>query len=107
MDGFAPAEVLIRSSTGQTEALTPWDVDGTQFSGRFSGINAPYLYEPVHVPASEPDGAFDLYRHFVAVGRWSLQEAAGLDASEELLGVRDRTWGVRTRRVRWHNWCVF
>ena len=25
MDGFAPAEVLIRSSTGQTEALTPWD----------------------------------------------------------------------------------
>ena len=21
--------------------------------------------------------------------------------------MRDRTWGVRTRRIRWHNWCVF
>lgn len=83
------------------------DVEGARFAGRFSGVNAPFLYEPVDVPASEPDGGFDLFRHFIAVGRWELHETAGLDASGSLLGVRDRTWGVRTRRVRWHNWCVF
>lgn len=78
-----------------------------QFAGRFSGINAPYLYDAVDVAASEPGGDFDLYRHFVAVGEWQLEQAAGLDASDRLIGVRDRTWGVRTRRIRWHNWCVF
>ena len=82
-------------------------VDGVRFAGRFCGVNPPFLYEPVDVPASEPGGPFDRFRHFVAVGRWELQEAAGLGAVGPLLGVRDRTWGVRSRRVRWHNWCVF
>jgi hypothetical protein len=83
------------------------DLDEARFAGRFMGVNPPYLYEPVDVPASEPGGDFDLYRHFVAVGEWTIGEAAGIDASGRLLGVRDRTWGVRTRRIRWHNWCVF
>ncbi len=83
------------------------DLDDARFAGRFSGINPPYLYDAVDVPASEPGGEFDLYRHFIALGHWQLQETAGLDASTQLLGVRDRTWGVRTRRNRWHNWCVF
>lgn len=83
------------------------DLDDTRFSGRFCGMNPPYLYEPVDVAASEPGGPYDLYRHFIAVGRWQLQDTAGLDASAPLIGVRDRTWGVRTRRIRWHNWCVF
>jgi hypothetical protein len=91
--------------------LRDWTVgiaaDGVRFDGRFTGLNAPYLYEPVDVPASDPGGDFDLFRHFVAVGRWTLADGAGIDVSEELLGVRDRTWGVRTRRVRWHNWAVF
>jgi hypothetical protein len=82
------------------------DFDDVQLDGRFVGINRPYLYEPVDVPASEPGGEFDLYRHFIAVGEWSLGNAAGIDTSGRLLGVRDRTWGVRTRRIRWHNWCV-
>jgi hypothetical protein len=83
------------------------DLDEARFAGRFCGLGSPYLYEPVDVPASEPEGDFDLYRHFVAVGEWTLEEAAGIDISGRLLGVRDRTWGVRTRRIRWHNWCVF
>jgi hypothetical protein len=61
----------------------------------------------VDVPASEAGGEFDLYRHFVAVGEWTLEHRAGIDTAGRLLGVRDRTWGVRTRRIRWHNWCVF
>lgn len=92
------------------DPLKDWTVRAelgeTVFDGRFAGINPPYLYEPVDVPASDPSGDFDLYRHFIAVGEWQLREAAGIDASQRLLGVRDRTWGVRTRRIRWHNWCV-
>ena len=83
------------------------DAGGERFAGRFAGVAAPYLYEPVDVPASEPDGPFDRFRHFVALGRWEFDEPAGLAAGAPLTGVRDRTWGVRTRRVRWHNWCVF
>jgi hypothetical protein len=93
------------------EPLRRWIVDvnveGSRFRGQFSGISAPYLYEAVDVPPSEPGGEYDLYRHFVAVGEWNLEHPAGIDTSRRLLGVRDRTWGVRTRRIRWHNWCVF
>ena len=93
------------------DPLRDWTVsvmlDEARLHGRFSGINPPYLYEPVDVAASEPGGEFDLYRHFVAVGEWAFEQAAGIDTSGRLLGVRDRTWGVRTRRIRWHNWCVF
>jgi hypothetical protein len=93
------------------EPLKEWtvtvDLHDARFGGNFRGINPPYLYEPVDVPASEPSGDFDLYRHFVAVGEWKLDHPAGIDTAGRLLGVRDRTWGVRTRRIRWHNWCVF
>jgi len=78
-----------------------------RFDGRFRGAGAPYLYRTCDVPASEDDGEFDLFRHFVAVGRWELLESGGLDPGTEFVGVRDRTWGVRTRRVRLHNWIVF
>jgi hypothetical protein len=83
------------------------NLEETSFAGRFAGVNPPYLYDAVDVPASEPGGEFDLFRHFIAFGQWHLQQTAGLDASTQLVGVRDRTWGVRTRRIRWHNWCVF
>jgi hypothetical protein len=82
------------------------ELDELQFAGRFGGVNPPYLYEPVDVPAPEPGGDFDLYRHFVAVGEWQLERTAGIEVTGRILGVRDRTWGVRTRRIRWHNWCV-
>lgn len=94
------------------EPLRDWtvevDVEGARFGGRFAGVAAPYLFSAFDVPASEPGGEFDLYRHFVAVGRWELDALEGLDTGgEELIGVRDRTWGVRTRRIRLHNWYVF
>jgi hypothetical protein len=74
--------------------------------GRFAGTHGPYLYAPLEVPADEPGGAFDHYRHFVAVGRWDLEDSGGL-GDDAFIGVRDRTWGVRTRRIRLHNWYVF
>jgi hypothetical protein len=83
------------------------DLDDARFTGRFRGLSQPFLYSTLDMPASEPGGEFDLYRHFVAVGRWEAHELVGLAAEEELIGVRDRTWGVRTRRIRLHNWYVF
>lgn len=83
------------------------DAGEASVAGRFCGLADPYLYEPVDVPASEPGGEYDLFRHFIAVGRWDVSHAGPLTHTNGLIGVRDRTWGVRTRRVRWHNWCVF
>lgn len=92
------------------DPLRDWSVtielaDG-RFSGRFAGSLAPYLYRTIDVPASEPGGQFDLFRHFVALGRWELDDPAGVQPADGLLGVRDRTWGVRTRRPRLHLWSV-
>ena len=90
--------------------LSDWsvkiDLPEDRFSGRFSGSVPPFLYGTIDIPASEPDGPFDRFRHFIALGRWQLDEAAGVDTSGGLLGVRDRTWGVRTRRPRLHLWSV-
>jgi hypothetical protein len=83
------------------------DLDGARFSGQFCGAMPPYLYPILDVPSTQPGGEFDLYRHFVALGRWKVDEFAGLDLTTEYTGVRDRTWGVRTRRIRLHNWYVF
>ena len=83
------------------------DLEGSQFRGQFVGSMPPYLYPILDIPSSQPGGDFDLYRHFVALGTWKLDEFAGLDVATEYIGVRDRTWGVRTRRIRLHNWYVF
>lgn len=90
--------------------LSDWsvavDLPGDRFAGRFSGSLPPHLYRTIDVPASEPGGPYDLFRHFIALGRWQLDEDAGLAGGEELIGVRDRTWGIRTRRPRLHLWSV-
>ncbi|MGH2761314.1 MAG: hypothetical protein ACRDLD_01795 [Thermoleophilaceae bacterium] len=83
------------------------DADDARFEGRFLGTHPAYLYSAVDVPASEPGGEFDLYRHFVAVGQWQLATFDGEGRDNLFTGVRDRTWGVRTRRIRLHNWYVF
>ena len=89
--------------------LRDWSVDveieGARFSGRFAGLASPFLYSVLDIPATEPGGVYDLYRHFVAVGRWDLEDFPG--SGREFVGVRDRTWGVRSRRIRMHNWYVF
>ncbi len=83
------------------------DVDDVRFKARFVGILPPYLYSVLDVPSTDAGGDFDLYRHFVAIGDWEVEDAGGLDLPANLIGVRDRTWGVRTRRIRKHNWYVF
>ena len=84
------------------------DAPDLRLAGRFAGIGEPYLYALVDVPPDEPGGPFDRFRHFIATGRWTIDEGPpDLLGQPGLLGVRDRTWGVRTRRVRWHNWYVF
>ena len=103
----APGPFSFRCDAPLKDWTVDVDVEGVRFSGSFGGAMPPFLYSVLDMPASEPGGEFDLYRHFVAMGRWELGEAAGLGEASEFIGVRDRTWGVRTRRIRLHNWYVF
>jgi hypothetical protein len=108
MDGEQPpGAVSLRCES----PLDDWSVaiaaGDLTIAGRFRGLADPYLYQRVDVPPSEPGGDFDQFRHFIAVGSWELSQPGPLHDTSGLIGVRDRTWGVRTRRVRWHNWCVF
>jgi hypothetical protein len=75
-------------------------VDGEpDFSAVFESRREPFFYEPLDIPASEPGGPSDFYRHFVGSG--TIDCGQGPQPS-----ARDRTWGVRTRRPRLHNWYV-
>jgi hypothetical protein len=74
---------------------------GSELDCRFEATREPYLYPALDIAADEPGSEFDLYRHFVGAGRMSVDGAPA-----ELLSVRDRTWGVRSRRARLHNWYV-
>ncbi|MGH2970250.1 MAG: hypothetical protein ACRDK0_14500 [Solirubrobacteraceae bacterium] len=102
-----PAPFSFRCDTPLQDWTVGVDVEGARFEGRFGGLAPPFLYSVLDMPASEPGGEFDLYRHFVAVGRWDIDRFPGLVGDQDLIGVRDRTWGVRTRRIRMHNWYVF
>jgi hypothetical protein len=95
---------------GCEKPLADWTVaasgSGTAFEATFVGTTPPYLYSAIEIPPTEPDGPFDDFRHFVALGRWDVRRDGLGRGGEALVGVRDRTWGVRSRRVRWHNWYV-
>lgn len=82
------------------------DLEEDRLAGRFLGTLPPFLYRPIDIAADEPGGPFDAFRHFVALGRWELAAAPSGAPEQGLLGIRDRTWGVRTRRPRLHLWSV-
>lgn len=90
--------------------LSDWRVEArgeaTHVDAHFHGLCSPYLYDLVDIPADEVDGPFDLLRHFVQVGTWEVADGTSEMRGESLVGVRDRTWGVRSRRVRFHCWMV-
>lgn len=104
---LAPGPFQIRCESPLRDWSVGVDVADIRFKGKFLGLLPPYLYSVLDVPSSETGGDFDLYRHFVAVGEWEIDDAGGLELPSRLIGVRDRTWGVRTRRIRKHNWYVF
>ncbi len=90
------------------DPLRDWSVDvaaaeGT-FAGIFRGSGPPFPYEAIEVPPRSEGEGRDFFRHFVAAGTWELQSPG--DGEAGLVGVRDRTWGIRTRRARLHNWYV-
>jgi hypothetical protein len=103
----APSPFVLRCDVPLRDWSVAIDLEDAQFRGQFIGAMPPYLYPILDIPSSQPGGEFDLYRHFVALGTWKLEAPAGLDMDTTYTGVRDRTWGVRTRRIRLHNWYVF
>jgi len=110
----SPDEAAFRAPFSM-RCITPmncWDVavdidGGRLLDGRFTAATTPYHYSTVEIPASEPDGPFDQYQHVVAAGRWDIKALQGNDVTSDYHCVRDRTWGLRTRRLRLHNWMVF
>ncbi len=81
--------------------------DAGTFAGDYGALTRPYQYTPIIVPASEPDGPWDHWEHVVAAGRWQLSAFSGNPLDDDYLCIRDRTWGMRSRRLRLHNWLVF
>jgi hypothetical protein len=74
-------------------------------SATFTAETDPYPYPPIEIPADPGDAAYDAWRHFTGPGRIDVAFGDG-GASEPALSFRDRTWGVRSRRPRMHNWYV-
>lgn len=99
-----PGPFTIHCERPMMEWSVAVDLPEDPFAGRFRSTIPPFLYRTIDIAASEPGGEFDLFRHFIGLGRWDL--ASPLGGQAELLGVRDRTWGVRTRRPRLHLWSV-
>lgn len=91
--------------------MVAWDVQistgAGSFEGKFDTLTQPYHYTPIIVPATAPGGPYDNWEHVVAAGRWLLTAFTGNDLEDDYLCIRDRTWGLRTRRLRLHNWLVF
>jgi hypothetical protein len=79
------------------------DGDGMLLEAAFNYERAAHLFAPLDIPASTPGGGFDSFRHFVSSG--TVPDGVPF-ANGPLLSARDRTWGVRTRRARLHNWYV-
>lgn len=98
-----PGPFALRCETPLRDWTLSVDLPDASFAGSYSGTMAPYLYPTIDVPPSGPGEPFDLHCHFVALGTWS---PGTLGSEEPLLGVRDRTWGVRSRRPRLHLWSV-
>lgn len=94
----------IHCESPMTEWSVAVDLPDDAFAGRFRATIPPFLYRTIDIAPSEPGGEFDLFRHFIGVGRWDL--VTSMAGQTDLLGVRDRTWGVRTRRPRLHLWSV-
>ncbi|MCW2993103.1 MAG: hypothetical protein JWQ18_598, partial [Conexibacter sp.] len=93
-----------------TEPLERWEIavaSGTlALEAEFTATAAPYVYDPIDVPADVGDEAtFDRWRHFVGVGRIA-GTLGGAPIAADALSTRDRTWGIRSRRPRLHNWYV-
>ena len=72
----------------------------------FTSATAPYDFPAIEIPADPGSPDFDSWRHFTGPGR--IDVSYGEDGGRErALSFRDRTWGVRSRRPRMHNWYVF
>ncbi len=84
------------------------DVDGLSLDLTFESLGAPFHFRPIWCAADVAGGEFDEYQHFVQIGRLAGTLDVGTQVSlDGMQAVRDRTWGVRSRRPRMHNWYTF
>jgi hypothetical protein len=83
------------------------DLD-TRVSLDFSASGEPFLFDAFWAGPDRETSEFDQYEHFVQPGTLdgSIIVAGTEVSSESHLSFRDRTWGVRSRRPKMHNWIV-
>ena len=80
----------------------------TSLNLRFDSKQEPFLLKPVWAGPDRDSDDFDQWEHFVQPG----QITGTVQVHGEVLGItefssfRDRTWGVRSRRPKLHNWVV-
>lgn len=90
------------------EPLRRWRVEvhteRIALDGTFTTGADPYPFSPFEIRPDPGDAAYDDWRHFAGPGRIEVSFGG---APETALSFRDRTWGVRSRRPRMHNWYVF
>ncbi len=96
------------------DPMNVWQIDASHKESeidvnlKFVASNSPFLFKPFWVGPDRDSGEFDQYEHFVQPGIFTgTVSAHGINFHEgEALTFRDRTWGVRSRRPRLHNWIV-
>jgi hypothetical protein len=94
------------------EPMRVWTVDidvgGLKLDLTFESVGAPFHFRPIWCAADVAGGEFDDWQHFVQVGKLAGRLDAGTQISVDgMQAVRDRTWGVRSRRPKMHNWYTF
>lgn len=75
----------------------------------FRARTTPFHYRPFWQGPDREGGELDQWQHFIQLGELSgslRTSSTELDLAG-MSGVRDRSWGVRSRRPRLHNWYVF
>jgi hypothetical protein len=84
------------------------DTCGTSMNLQFEGYQEPFLFKPFWVGPDRDSHEFDQYEHFVQPGRLKgTVQAHTKDVNiADFISFRDRTWGVRSRRPKLHNWIV-
>lgn len=96
------------------EPMNSWTISAkseeldTSVDLRFESKAAPFLFKPFWVGPDRDSDDYDQYEHFVQPGTFTGTVTLNGEQihSGEALSYRDRTWGVRSRRPRLHNWIV-
>jgi alkanesulfonate monooxygenase SsuD/methylene tetrahydromethanopterin reductase-like flavin-dependent oxidoreductase (luciferase family) len=91
------------------EPMHHWEIDveveSLSLTVAFHSVAPPFHFRPIWCAPDQVGGESDRWQHFVQLGTITgALDASGHIALDGTHAVRDRTWGVRSRRPKLHNW---